>query len=338
MSNAEAWSKARSVLCIRFGGLGDVLVCTPAMRALKESKPGRCITLLSCGSGAEAAPFLPEVDAVVDHEGCIDNSVIARLAARNFDAAVILTSRGQCARPAALACKLAGIPLRLAHGPESADQVFTDWIPDHEPDEVQRQLDLVSSVGCTASNVGLRFALRDRDIESVRIRLRDAGLNPDHQWILLHPSAGAESRRFAAGDWVVVEEQLARRTCLPVVLACDGNAPSLIDEIRAACPGKAGLLAGQFSLGEMAAATKLASLVVSNNTGTIHLTAAVRTPAVGVSAMKSPPPPRWLSDFPNVHHDWLTGVPPERVVDTACSLLARSARLTLKKILWRSGK
>ena len=56
---------ADNVLCIRLDSLGDVLMCTPAMRAIKQSRPGRQLTLLSSASGAAAAPYIPELDGVL---------------------------------------------------------------------------------------------------------------------------------------------------------------------------------------------------------------------------------------------------------------------------------
>src|SRR5439155_11972338 len=65
MSPAEDWQTARNVLCVRLDTLGDVLMTTPAIRALKESGPGRRVTLLTSPAGAEAAGLVPEIDAVL---------------------------------------------------------------------------------------------------------------------------------------------------------------------------------------------------------------------------------------------------------------------------------
>jgi ADP-heptose:LPS heptosyltransferase len=120
------WASARRVLCVRLDSLGDVLMCTPAMRALRETLPGARLTLLASASGAAAAPYIAELDGVIEyaapwmkastpHGAGIDAAFIARLAHERFDAACIFTSYSQSALPAALLCHLAGIPVRLAH-------------------------------------------------------------------------------------------------------------------------------------------------------------------------------------------------------------------------------
>lgn len=363
-----SWDDARSVLCIRLDSLGDVLMCTPAIRALKQSRPGRCVTLLSSGSGAAAAPFIPELDAVIDypapwmkssaaHLAAVDMAFIDTLAARRFDAVAIFTSYSQSALPAAMMSYLAGIPLRLAHCRENPYQMLSDWLPDPEPEtmvkhEVRRQLDLVASIGCIASHVDLSFAVRDNDTASVRARLFARGIAVDRQWILLHPGASAPSRRYPPAQWVQVIYELAARTGLPMVLTGDADEQPLINQIAKECAGQALPFAGMLHLGELGAAIQLASLVISNNTGPAHLAAAVGTPLVDLYALTNPQHTPWQAECrvlfhdvpcrfchksicPEGHNDCLNGITPRRVVDAACGLLARSARARLKALLSR---
>lgn len=366
--SAEGWSAARNVLCIRLDSLGDVLMCTPAMRAIKQARPGRCVTLLSSRSGAAAAPYIPEIDAVIDYaapwmkssgprEPDFDTGFIASLAARRFDAAAIFTSYSQSALPAALMCYLAGIPLRLAHCRENPYQMLTDWQPDPEPatfirHEVRRQLELVASVGCTTASAGLSFAVRESDLAAVHKRLATLRISPDRQWVLLHPGASAPSRRYPPEHWSPMMRLLEARTGLPMVLTGDKSEQPLIDSIVDASGTAAVSLAGMLDLGELGAAISMASLVICNNSGPAHLSAAVGTPLVDLYALTNPQHTPWQvesrvlfhdvpcrfcqkSICPEGHNDCLAKIAPAEVVDVACALLARRARLALKSILRR---
>ncbi|HZW22490.1 glycosyltransferase family 9 protein, partial [Noviherbaspirillum sp.] len=62
---AAGWQQAKRILCIRLDYMGDVLMSTPAIRALKQSFPGSEITLLTSSSGAAVASFIPEIDDVI---------------------------------------------------------------------------------------------------------------------------------------------------------------------------------------------------------------------------------------------------------------------------------
>src|SRR5690349_3537356 len=99
-----AFETARNVLCVRLDTLGDVLMTTPAIRALKESgEEPRRITLLTSPAGVEVARLVPEIDEVIAYEApwmkatpprrtaATEYAMAAQLRTAHFDAAVIFT-------------------------------------------------------------------------------------------------------------------------------------------------------------------------------------------------------------------------------------------------------
>jgi lipopolysaccharide heptosyltransferase II len=349
-----SWQEARRILCVRLDSLGDVLMCTPAMRALRNARTGRSITLLTSPSGAAAAPYLPEVDEAIVFEapwmkasGAASQyaglNFINFLAGRGFDAAVVFTTYTQSALPAALMCCLAGIPLRLAHSRENPYHLLTDWAADPEPDgmvrhEVQRQLDLVRRIGARPKELKLSFTPPPADLAAVRARLDAAGIAATQPWLLLHPGASAASRRYPARHWARAIRLLAERSRLPLVLTGAPEEAALIEGIRASCGVKTHSFAGQLGLGELGAALRLAAVAVTNNTGPAHIAAAVGTPVVDLYALTNPQHTPWAvksrvlfqdvpcrfcykSACPVGHHVCLTGVAPERVADAVLDLL-----------------
>ena len=348
------WQQARRILCVRLDSLGDVLMCTPAMRALRQAVPGRTLTLLGSPSGAAAQPFIPELDDAIAWDAPWVKTAapgahgaapapIATLTARAFDAAVIFTTYTQSALPAALLCQLAGIPLRLAHCRENPYDLLSDWIPDPEPatlvrHEVQRQLALVQRVGCRSAEPGLSFVPRPADFAAARLRLSAAGVAPDQPWILLHPGASAASRRYPAAHWAQVLRLLADGPRLPLVLTGSAAEAELVDTIQFASAVPAISLAGRLSLGELGAALQMAAVAVTNNTGPAHMAAAVGTPVVDLYALTNPQHTPWhvrnrvlfhdvpcrfcyKSTCPQGHQACLTGVAPERVAAAVHELL-----------------
>src|SRR5688500_8849049 len=61
---SQPWQSARRLLCVRLDALGDVLMTTPALRALKQTGASREITLLTSPAGAAIARHVPEIDEV----------------------------------------------------------------------------------------------------------------------------------------------------------------------------------------------------------------------------------------------------------------------------------
>ncbi|GAB3445334.1 glycosyltransferase family 9 protein [Massilia solisilvae] len=348
------WDNARRILCIRLDSLGDVLMCTPAMRALRERRRSRSVTLLTSPTAAPAAPFIPELDGVITyeapwmkssqaHDPQADLDFAATLAEQNFEAAVIFNSYSQSPLPAALLCYLARIPLRLAYCHENAYQLLTHWLPDPEPDkvirhEVRRQLDLVAHVRCKPSSTRMSFAVRETDIDSVRAHLDRLGVDRERRWILLHPGASAASRRYPPAQWAQAIRDLDERLKLPMVLTGAVGEQALVDEIREQCGVPVHSLAGLLNLGELGAALKLATVVVCNNTGPAHIAAAVGTPLVDLYAMTNPQHTPWQvrnrllyhdvpcrfcmkSVCPQGHNECLSKIAPTQVVEAVCSLL-----------------
>jgi lipopolysaccharide heptosyltransferase II len=327
----SAWAAARRILCVRLDSLGDVLMCTPALRALRlsgfacapasgagsESGTGRSITLLCAPGGAAAAPFIPEIDALIVHEvpwmkggpgqpRPADLALVETLAAGAFDAAVIFTTYTQSALPAALLCHLAGIPLRLAHCRENPYHLLSDWIPDPEPGrtvrhEVQRQLALVQRVGCTAVDLGLSFVPRAADHAAAEACLSELGIHcgihhgteRGQRFVLLHPGASAASRRYPPGHWAQAIALLWAQTGLPLVLSGSAADIPLVEAIRARAGVPTLSLAGKLGLGELGAVVQRAAVAVTNNSGPAHIAAAVGTPLVDLYALTNPQHTPW---------------------------------------------
>lgn len=321
---ARVWQGVRRVLAVRLDNLGDVLMTSPALAALRDSLPNAHITLLATPSGAAAAAHLPMVDAVWScrvpwmptasaAERGSEAALVERLAAGAFDAAVIFTVCTQSALPAALLCRMAGIALRLAHCRENPYGLLSDWVPDPdrvEPGlspaqqrhaarhEVQRQLALVGAVGLHTNDERLRFVLAGAERRRAAEQLRGAGVPAALPYVVLHPGASAASRRWPPAGFGAVARTLAASGIAAVF--CGGAEENvLIDEaLRAAEPAVPWAapvvsLAGAQTLGELAATIEGADVLVANNSAPAHLAAALGTPVVCLYAQTNPQHTPW---------------------------------------------
>ncbi|HXG39987.1 MAG TPA: hypothetical protein VNJ28_03510, partial [Candidatus Limnocylindrales bacterium] len=189
-----AWRRARRILAIRLDALGDVLMTTPAFRAIKATSPRAHLALLTSPAGAEAVPLVPELDEVVVYDApwmkattprstpAPDLALVERLRAGRYDGAIVFTVHSQSPLPAALVAFLAGIPRRLAHCRENPYQLLTDWLPEPEPDEpirheVRRQLDLVAAAGFRSPDERLSVRVPAIAARAVRGLLGELGVD-----------------------------------------------------------------------------------------------------------------------------------------------------------------
>jgi lipopolysaccharide heptosyltransferase II len=352
------WRHAERVLCVRLDNMGDVLMTTPALRALRRGAAGRRLTLLASRSGAAVAPFVPDVDEVIVFDAPWmkprgsaprqDLDLVAELRKRRFDAAVIFTVYSQSPLPAAYLCYLAGIPLRLAHCRENPYGLLTDWVPDPEPrehirHEVRRQLDLAKTIGCRTDDERLSFTVPPRARAAAQRVLARAGIADCSTLIVVHPGASAASRRYPALRYAQAMDLLLQR--IPeaaVIYTGSADEAALVETIRKAMARASHSLVGQLDVAELGALLERASLLVANNTGPVHIAAALGTPVVDLYALTNPQHAPWQvrseilfcdvpcrfcyrSVCPAGHHACLAGVEPQAVAAAAERLLNEPA-------------
>ena len=364
MEAESNWENAENILCVRLDSLGDVLMSSPALRAIKEGHPERKIILLTSPEGANVANLTPEIDEVISYEAPwmksssprsnsrLDYMIAAQLQQAGFDAAIIFTVYSQNPLPSAFLCYLAGIPLRLAHCRENPYHLLTNWVPenglnDNGRHEVRRQLDLVRTVGYTTEDESLSLHVPEAAARSAVKKLEKAGIDLSTPWVAIHPGASAASRRYPPEGFMEVSQTLVKRMGIQVVFTGSKNERPLVASIREGMSAPSFSLAGQLDLGELAAVLQLAPLLISNNTGPVHVSAAVGTPVVDLYALTNPQHTPWMvtnrvlnhdvdckycykSVCPEGHHDCLRRVSPEEVVSAACDLLVMTAAESVK--------
>ena len=362
----SAWRAVRRVLAVRLDNMGDLLMTTPALAAMQGS--GANVTLLASRSGAALAAHLPCVDETLCFEapwvkransqstrplGDDERALVDRLAAGGFDAAVIFTVATQSALPAALVCRMAGIPLRLAHARENPYDLLSHWAPETDVvadgmrHEVQRQLDLVRRAGWATADARLRFEPGAAARDSARALLAAAGLGPGERHVVVHVGATAPSRRYPPERFGAAAREVARASGRAIVFIGDGSEGPLVAEARAAMGGSPSInLAGRLSLAELGAVIGGADLLIGNNSGPMHLAAAMGTPVVALYALTNPQHTPWQvparvlnhqvpcrhclkSVCPQGTQDCLLQVPVCTVVDAALDLLRQPQQAAL---------
>ena len=354
MTATKTWDDAQNILCIRLDSLGDVLMTTPAIRAIKESRPGRQITLLTSRAGEAIASLIPEIDRIIVYDAPWlkatalrvnsqpEFEMVERLRGMEFDAVAIFTVFSQNPLPSAFLCYLADIPLRLAHCRENPYQMLSDWVLEPEPSggirhEVRRQLDLVASIGCKTEDERLSLQVTQLAQRHVLHILSTIGVDLAQPWVVIHPGATAASRRYPPESFASAARQLVVDADFQVVFTGTEPERQLIEDIQKAMGVPSYSLVGKLNLGELAAIIAIAPLLISNNTGPVHIACAVGTPVVDLYALTNPQHTTWgvphrvlyhdvpckfcyKSICPEGHHNCLRQVTPQKVVGAVYEL------------------
>jgi lipopolysaccharide heptosyltransferase II len=357
-----SWNTAKNILCIRLDSIGDVIMTVPALRCLKQAVTDRRITLMTSAAGATVAPLIPEIDDVIVYDApwlkatqprsssIPEFTMIEQLRQAEFDAAVIFTVYSQNPLPSAFLAYMADIPLRLAHCHENPYQLLTDWIKDPEPEqlirhEVRRQLDLVANIGCSTGSLteqSDRQFLYIPEIVQQRVHtlLLEQGINVLQPWVIIHPGATAPSRRYPPESFAIVARSLAE-TGIQVVFTGTQPETELVSSIQEMMQVPSYSLVDRLSLAELTAVLFLSPLLISNNTGPVHIASAVGTPVVDLYALTNLQHTPWSvphrvlfhdvpcrlcykSICPEGHHHCLRLVEPATVIQAVLELLAET--------------
>jgi ADP-heptose:LPS heptosyltransferase len=303
------WEACRHILIIRADNMGDVLMSSPAIRAIREHFKAK-ITLLTSKSGAEVGRLLPEIDEVLEFEvpwvkteTSNGNKSLAELTLRlkqgNYDGCIIFTVYSQNPLPAAMLAMAAEIPLRLAYCRENPYGLLTDWVPDPEPltmikHQVERDLHLVSFINAYPVARDLSLFIKKEPIISAAEKLRSIGVNPSAGYLILHPGVSEQKRQFPKSAWISLAKELMEKIKLPLVFTGNEQERGFLDELITEIGAGTYSAGGLFSLEEFTAAIKMANAVISVNTGTVHLASAVKTPIVVLYAQTNPQHYPWM--------------------------------------------
>ncbi len=316
----KKWDECKKILCVRLDSIGDVLMTTPALRALKETVPDRELVLLTGSVAGQVAPLVPAIDRCLVYDApwikataprmtqVEDFVMIRRLREEQFDAAVIFTVFSQNPMASALLCYLAGIPLRLAHCRENPYQLLTDWVKDPEPEtgirhEVKRQLDLVAAIGCSTFDQRLSLKVPAASEISVARLLREKEINTSERLVVIHPGASAPSRRYDPHKFRSVASALVSDLSCQIVFTGQDNERALIEGIQNDLDVPSESFIGTLELAEIAALIGRADVLVTNNTGPAHIAAAVGTPVVDLYALTNPQHTPWQVPNRVLFHD-----------------------------------
>ena len=303
------WLKCKNILIIRADNMGDVLMSSPAIYALRETFDAR-LTLLTSSRGYEAGLVNPDLDHVIscdlpwvktgqEPDAAQVANLVSFLAGYQFDGCIIFTVYSQNPLPSAMLAYMAGIPLRLAYCRENPYGLLTDWVPDCEPYElirhqVNRDLGLVATIGATAKYKNMRICLDPDASVTAFMKLKRRGFNIAKPFILLNISVSEPKRQYPMECWAAAARRIIRDLRLPVLLTGTEEDAEALKSLQSAIGAGAMSAAGLFSLPEFAFVIEHAAVVVSVNTGTVHLAAALQTPVVVLYAQTNPQHKPWM--------------------------------------------
>jgi lipopolysaccharide heptosyltransferase II len=285
------------ILVIQTRYVGDTLLITPVLDGLRHAFPETPVTAL-VAKGSEAVLMRhPAVDEILRLDPSSSLRAQARflldIRRRKFDLSIDLTRSDR----SAIAGYASGAPLRVgyAFGRLIQDRLFynlptqTGQAGQRIVHKIDEHLNLLRSLGLTPISDAPTLHLSGEEIWQAEARMKQERF--DRPFVLFHPGARRWYKSWPPEFFSALGDRIARETEMPVVWV---GGPSDIETVRRirsgmTCPSVD--LAGRMTLREMAGIMKLGSVCVVNDSGPMHIAAAVGTPTVALFGLTDPA--RW---------------------------------------------
>lgn len=277
------WSKVRRVLLVRLRSIGDTVLATPSVFALRRFLPDATIDILVEDWVAPLLQNHPHIDNVIVMErgGFVTRARVAReLRAANYD--VVYNLHG--GTTATLLTRATGARHRVGFENYQYAQLHNHQAPSplllwqqQKTHSVEQQLALLGWTGVPVTDrPRTQLGIAPEAAAAVEQRLHVAGLR-DQKIALIHPAAAFATKQWATENFARVAEFLVERGLTPVAIAAPHEG-ALLEKLRAESSTK--IVTLDLSLPEVTALAACSQLFVGNDSGIAHIAAAVGTPAV----------------------------------------------------------
>lgn len=287
----------RRALFIRFGGLGDILLATPSVRAVRDAFPGIAIDFIVGGGMGPALYGNPDIRQVFvfDKRG-VDSRLdhflpfLFRLARQRYDLVVNL-------HPSAKSLLMAAATrarTRLTFAKRMEVQPGTGKIV-HAIDDFAKELQRLGIQG--VSDRRLDFIVPNEAKESADAILREAGVRPDDRLLVINPAASRPLNRWPLDRFAAVAAHFAGMPGIRVAVTgapasfktvMDGLDEIALAETVAKTDSRIINLAGRLSIKEFGAVLQRAGTLLTCDTGPMHIGAALKTRLVVLSGAADP--------------------------------------------------
>jgi len=344
----ETAQDPQRLLALSVAGLGDFVLGTPALRAVRQRFPRACIWILTIPEVRPLAERCPYVDAVRTLDLRRSRSAVAwalgrgrrevgqlirELRGMRFDIAVNLYDVATRAGSLRMAAFLRAIgPGRTVGRSSRGRGIGFDLTSQEEVHELEAQLGVARLLGATPTSNLPELWVTDEDRSACTSLLEWHGVSKAEQVVCLSAGSAQPKKRWPEKRFAVVGRRLADAGVRVVLIGTDGER-GLCNSLAQAIP-RAISLAGATSLPVLAALLQRAALLVTNDSGPMHMAAALGVPLVATFGPEKPVrfAPRGRATclvFTGTEGPggppWWEGIPVDAVCEGAVRLLGEGA-------------
>ncbi|KPJ59370.1 MAG: hypothetical protein AMJ46_11585 [Latescibacteria bacterium DG_63] len=329
---------ARILVIRQQNQMGDMLLATPCLRALRRNLPKSRITLIASDENQAVVRNNPHVDEVLVYDKRSFRRVplafwrfLRNLRKRDFDICVVL-STVSCSVTSVLLCLLSGARCRLGYSGESLGMGFVDRafhaavpMPVGDMHQSKLGLKLLEHFGVSTEDLSPIMQPSKEDDAFADEFMSQASLETGRVVVAVHPGAGKKKNRWPVSGFAHVASELHGTHGAQIVVMGGPSDQEVVDAVLKELKFSPVVLTGQ-SIGRIAAVIKKLSLLICNDTGVLHVAASVGCPTL---ALFGPTDPRWWAPLAGcvralrAPHSQIEHLDAQSVLASAAELLAQ---------------
>lgn len=303
----------KNILLVQLGDIGDVVLTTPTIRAVKETCPDARVSILvhkPYGSLLAADPDIHEIVESGKFRGSLPNilRVYAAFARHLRQASYDLVIDLRTGDRGAIYSFLAGAPVRVGCQGNKKQfwhkLLFTKALRDlkHAPSPIHpgadQSLRVVREIGMDTTDSIPKLYIADDDRARAKAYLAELGVTAETGMVTINPYSRWKYKEWCNKKWGEVIDRIWEVHRFPVVLIGSPEEATACRVIIAGREGRTFSLAGKTTLGEMAAVISMSRLHLGVDSAAPHIAAALGTPTVTIHG-----PTDWRAwRIANEHH------------------------------------
>ncbi len=302
----------KNILIVRTDRIGDVVLTTPAIKALRQAYPSAKISILVAPLTKELVvgnPYINEVfldDRLGIHRGIFGFwRLAAHLRKKKFDLAIVYHTK----KRANFLAWAAGVPQRVGYKNKKFGFLLTDPILDERhlgrQHEAQYCLDVLRHLNVPGHGIfgkSLPDLAEDLCVPVsaetwvwIEEFCRKNHISTKERLVAIHPGASDPAKRWPERQFAELIDTLAARYPVKIILVGSSQITDVAQVIMNLTRVPVLDMTGKTSVGELAGLMKRCNLLVSNDSGPVHIATGVGTPCVSIFTRNHPGinPQRW---------------------------------------------
>lgn len=269
------------ILLIRLSSLGDVVLTTPVIRAVRSHFPDAYIAMLVAEQSADVLQENPHLDEIITFDRLAKNKdagemlrIVRILRERKFMIAIDLQRKFRTE----LLMYLSGATERVGKGRLCTVRV-PEWGNKHA---TAHYFDLLHAVGIPAVDPRLEIFLAASERADATLQFDTAGVTETGLKVGVFPGAGWKLREWMPERFAAIGDKLVEHFNTDVLIFGGQTEAELVHTVADLMDARAVTFAGDLQIRELAACIEKCDLFLTNDTGPMHIAAAVGTPTVSL--------------------------------------------------------